>query len=674
MPETESLTLDSASGPEFAPSPTLGERMDFVTRFLRRRYLIILICLLLSLAVGALYLFSTPAGYTASATMMIETGKNPLKESLLGNAIPDAGWIESQVGVLKSQPVAVYVAKQLRLADDPQFLRPPMGPVDKLLDRLGWGPSEPTSEADRFAAAVGAVMGGLDVRRIGQSYILLISYRSQSPELALKVANAMVDAYIFDQLNAKYQANRRAGDWLQERLQALREQAATAERAVIEYKTKNNIVSTGAGTLMNEKQLSEISGQLAAARARTSDVQTRLDRVQVVRQALQQERPAAPVDETISEAMTNPIITHLQERYLDLKNREADWSARYGKNHTAVVNVRNQIRDIRTSMREELGRIEETYKSELEVAKNRQAELENGLAKLISQSTVTNQAQVVLFSLEAQAQSYRKLYDNFLQQHTQTVQQQSWPISDARPVSPASVAKTWPRAGLVWTLAVMAGGMLGVGLGAFREIRDRGFRTRDQVRSVLGTECLALVPLLRNRRKRLLISSLRMRVFPGWQSLELPSSRRPELARSDIAGRAVSRCIGAAPKIMHMIIEEPSSLYAEAIRAIKLGIDQRNGAQGAKMVGLTSCVASEGKSSIAAAVAMLIARGGARVALVDCDVSHPTLSRALAPNASIGLLEVLAGKANLGDAVWCDEVQQFVILAYHPEPVVAKCN
>ena len=53
----------------------------------------------------------------------------------------------------------------------------------------------------------------------------------------------MIDAYIFDQLNAKYQANRRAGDWLQERLQTLREQAASAERAVVEFKAKNNIVT-----------------------------------------------------------------------------------------------------------------------------------------------------------------------------------------------------------------------------------------------------------------------------------------------------------------------------------------------------------------------------------------------------------------------------------------------
>ena len=110
-----------------------------------------------------------------------------------------------------------------------------------------------------------------------------------------------------------------------------------------------------------------------------------------------------------------------------LINREADWSVRYGKNHIAVVNIRNQIRDIRRSMRDELGRIKETLKSDLQIAKKQQDDAEKGLNGLISQSTETNQAQVALFSLEAAAQSYRKLYDSFLQKHTETVQQQSIP-------------------------------------------------------------------------------------------------------------------------------------------------------------------------------------------------------------------------------------------------------
>src|SRR5262249_25470190 len=199
----------------------------------------------------------------------------------------------------------------------------------------------------------------------GTSYMMKIDFRSRNREQAVKIANAMVDAYIFDQLNAKYQANRRTGDWLQERLQTLREQAAASERAVIEFKAKNNIVTTG-NMLINEKQLSDLNGQLATARTKTSDVQARLKRIEAVRRAYQQDQHASEADETVSEAMSNAIITQLRTQYLNLMNREADWSVRYGKNHASVVNLRRQIRDIRRNIHDELGRIEETFKSEYE--------------------------------------------------------------------------------------------------------------------------------------------------------------------------------------------------------------------------------------------------------------------------------------------------------------------
>src|SRR5262245_27362172 len=223
--------------------------MDIVTKFLRRRYRIILICLLLCLPLAALYLFFAPTIYTATATIMIEPRKSPLSQTLGGDPPTDASWFESQIGILKSQNVAAYVVKQLRLAEDPEFIRSGDGPLEELLDRLDkllvrlrWLVPEPKSEAER---TITAFMRQLEVRRLGPTYLMKVTFYSRNREQAVKIANAMIDAYVFDQLNAKYQANRRTGDWLQERLQTLREQAAAAERAVIEFKAKNNIVTTG---------------------------------------------------------------------------------------------------------------------------------------------------------------------------------------------------------------------------------------------------------------------------------------------------------------------------------------------------------------------------------------------------------------------------------------------
>ena len=302
-------------------SPTLGGQIDLVTKFLHRRYLSILICILLALPIGALYLLTTPASYTASATMMIKSRKGPL-EPLLGSGLPDPAWIDSQIGVLRSTNIAAYVVKQLRLADDPAFLRSEGGPFDSLLRRFGRGPTEPETEPERVAAAIGLVSNGLDVKRVGASYLMRIEFRSDNQEKAVKIANAVIDGYIFDGLNAKYQTNRRASDWLQERLQALREQAATAERAVIEFKAKNNLVTTGgtpgSALLMNEKELAEMGDKLTAARAQVSDLQVRLERIEAVRQAYQQDNATALMDENVSEAMTNPIIDGLRSKYLDL--------------------------------------------------------------------------------------------------------------------------------------------------------------------------------------------------------------------------------------------------------------------------------------------------------------------------------------------------------------------
>ena len=94
----------------------------------------------------------------------------------------------------------------------------------------------------------------LTVSRVGMTYVIEIGFKSIDPDRAAQIANAVADAFIVDQLEAKYQTIRGATAWLQDRLNELRGQASAAERAVVEYKTKNNIVDTG-GHLINEQQL-----------------------------------------------------------------------------------------------------------------------------------------------------------------------------------------------------------------------------------------------------------------------------------------------------------------------------------------------------------------------------------------------------------------------------------
>jgi succinoglycan biosynthesis transport protein ExoP len=111
-----------------------------------------------------------------------------------------------------------------------------------------------------------------------------------------------------------------------------------------------------------------------------------------------------------------------------------------------------------------------------------------------------------------------------------------------------------------------------------------------------------------------------------------------------------------------MVQDAPLSQFAESLRSIKVAVDLNQMVRSNPVVGFTSSLPDEGKSTVATSLAQLIAHSGGRVILVDCDLRNPSLSRQLAPNASTGLLEVLSGSASLSEAVWTDPATNLTFL------------
>ena len=173
------------------------------------------------------------------------------------------------------------------------------------------------------------------------------------------------------------------------------------------------------------------------ARAQSAEARARLDRIETV---LNTDSQDAAVDATVADSLRNEVVNNLRSQYLTLARREADWTPRYGANHLAVVNVRNQMREIQNSIRNELQRIAETYKSDYQIAQQREEGVQKELSQAISRSQQTDQAQIALHELESNAQTYRTLYDSFLGRYMESVQQQSFPITEARVISGASRA------------------------------------------------------------------------------------------------------------------------------------------------------------------------------------------------------------------------------------------
>ena len=403
-----------------------AETLRAFVSFLRRQSPVIVFVTLLALALGATYVVTARPSFTATAQLLIDARKVQVfqQQSILGDIPVDTAQVESQVEVLKSENVASAVIKKLHLTEDPEFVGSGGGLVGTLVGLINpfasdqISPNVPSSEFELDRRAMQIFLNRLSIKRIGLTYIIQISFQSFDADRAAQVVNAVADAYIGDQLDAKYQATRRASVWLQDRIKELRDQVSESERAVVNFKTKNNIVSTG-GTdkpLLGQQQVAELSSQLVIARAHTADARARLDRINSV---LKADSPNASFGATVTDTLKSDVVSKLRSQYLELAARESDWSARYGRNHLATVNLRNQMQEIRNAIFDELKRLGETYKSDYEIAKQREVGVQKELAQSISQSQATDSASVSLRELQSTAQTYKSLYDNFLQRYTE---------------------------------------------------------------------------------------------------------------------------------------------------------------------------------------------------------------------------------------------------------------
>jgi polysaccharide biosynthesis transport protein len=622
-----------------------AELVENLLGIVRRQYAVMLFVSVLTVALALIYVVKATPKFTAVATMFIDRGKvQPFtqQQMLVDNPI-DSGAMDSQIEILKSDAIALSVINSLHLTNDPEFggsidnsTGMPFGLFSGLFQKKDQSSSSDLSSRDALAS----FEKRLSVNRVGISFVIAVSFISNKPERAAQIANAIVEAYINDQLEAKYEITRRANDWLQSRIGELQQQATTADRALADFKAKNNLVNVGNGRFSDEQQVSQLNTQLAEARAQTSTAQARLDRIERIISS------AGDINDThtagtVADTLNSPIINQLRTKYLDLVSREAEFSNRLGNNHLVVVNLQRQIREIRSSILDELKRISETYKSDFEIAKQRQADVEKQLALAVSDSHSAGQAQGALKELESKARAYHSLYDNLLQRYTELTQQESLPTTDARFITRASPPrdKTSPKSRLILAGVLFAGLALGFGVGYLREMLDSVFRTTKQVVAALHTNCLAVIPL----------------VGTTSTSSASATSKQNQLESANL------RTISRDSTMLWTVSDFPLSRFAEAVRAVKLAVDLGI-EENSRIIGITSAIPDEGKSTVSANLALLMAQVGARVLLVDGDLRNPSLSRALAPRAKNGILDVISRNSSLEEVIWTDPSSKLAFL------------
>ncbi|CAM5762368.1 chain-length determining protein [Labrys miyagiensis] len=626
------IPMDSPFGPEEQSSISFGNLFNA----LRRRWLFILVCAFIGVALAGTYIVLATPMFTATSSILLDTRMNQFlqKQDIIANSSVDSSFVDSQVELLNSESIALSVIQKLGLDKDREFVGPPVSAFGILMwqankaftnlkQAFGLGSDSANSLDDTpQRIAVETFSKRLTAKRVGMTYVIDISFASEDPDKSARIANAVAGAYIDQGLNSKIDSTRRAAGWLQDRLKELKTQAAQADAAVQKFKSESNIIDTGRG-LMNQQQLADLNSQLVVTKTATAEAKARLDRIQHV-------EGNSLLDGTVTDALNNSVITRLRAQYLDLSAQEASLSQRLGPNHQAAVKLREQMTELRNSIANEVQRIAAAYASDYAIANARQKSLEDSLAALVDETDTSNIAQVKLRDLESTADTYRTLYDSYLQKFQESIQQQSAPVTDTRIITLATppLFKSSPKTVLFIAAGLLLGLFAGAGSTLARELSADVFRSSDEVERSTGFECLGTAPTVRIGRK----SRLR----------RLEDGRR----------RGGSRKALAAATVCENVLDEPFSRFSEALRNVKVSIDGIRLTRDVRVIGIVSAVPGEGKTTIAGNLASLVASTGHRTLLIDADLHRRAVTSALAWDADGGgLMEALIDPARLGQLV-----------------------
>lgn len=585
------------------PRPPIG--IFDVIASLRRNWRFPMVGLMIGLvaAIGYVTIAKTP--YKSTARIMIDRSMSRYLQTnrLVDQPMLDDNDISSQLYLLTSDSVILPVVRSLRLMDDEELAK---GVLSGLFRSSG--PAAPDSAAERSTAE--AVLSHLTVFREDAANVINVNFESADSKKAADVANAIADAYVEATRDARTKSTNQVTQWLEERLVKLKQQSAAADRAIQEYKKANSLGRDSIGTV-DAQFVSTLKGQLAAARVAVAEAKERLQRIKQaesgrVATAMSIDALVNPAHSGgVNYALTNSDINRLRGQQRELEARLTEIEARVGPKHQAVIKLRSQLETVQRSVTAEEKRISDSYADEYQVAKAREEELSATAQNVLGEGEVNAQ----LRELESTAETLRNLYNGFQQkfQEITAAQAETIPMQAAHIITRATppLHKSSKKAVAAFGGCLLAGLMLGAGIGIGRDVLADVLRTRKAVEFVTQRPCVLL--------------------------------------------RKIDPVDG--PLVEHML-SDPYSEFSEMLREVKISIDSALPRTEAKVIGIVSALPGEGKSVVASNLAALMTAAGCNKALVvDCDLHTRGLTKVLAPASREGLLEVLEHPLRLADAV-----------------------
>ena len=585
-------------------------------RIVRKRKWWILATLAIIFALSVLKTLRTTPLYQATSKVAIFP-ENPnalgFKDLENGSADNESELsLETQAAILRSDALAMKVIEAMHLDQDPRFagVWQVSAPSENGIRLSGMEP-----DPARIASLLGAFRAGLSVQLIPGSRLVQISYTHPDPRLATEIVNGLVKTFIEENFKTKYESVTQTSDWLSTELADLQLKVQTSEEKLVRYQKDHSILGVDEKQNIVTARLNELNNELTVAQS------DRIQKESNYRLAVAGDLAAFA---KTSHEGTSSMLERLREKEADLNTLYAQATTQFGSAYPKVVELNNQLKQVRTEMVAEEARSLQEIRDEYLVALQRENLLTTAFEGQKQEANRLNESAIEYSVLKRDAESNRQLYQDLLQRLKEAGVSAGLRSSNIRVVDVArtpthSITPNVPRN---LELGFLFGLTCGIGLAFVLESLDTSIRSIEELGTISTLPALGTIPLQ-------LSSSGHGRKRLKTMSAETETSESPAL----------------------VTYSRPRSEAAEAYRALRTSILLSSFGAPPKVILVTSAMPQEGKTTISANSALVLAQRGSRVLLIDADLRRPSVDKLFGLRSRGGLSTLISGVDKIEDVV-----------------------
>jgi succinoglycan biosynthesis transport protein ExoP len=455
------------------------------------------------------------------------------------------------------------------------------------------------------------------VKPEGEASLISITVEGPDPKLTANVANTLVEQYIQQIQESRWNAAARTGEFLRGQLEGMRRKLQASEDAMQNYARSVGLIYTDAShESVAAERLRSVQQDLAHAEADLDDKQSQLELIK------------NSVVDALPKAYDDGQLREYKSRLADLQRQKADLLVSFSSKHYKVQHVQSQINELQAEMEGERRTIVRRVQNDYGAARRRAQLLQDTYHRQLATVSDQSLAQVKYNMLQHEVDASREVYQSMLQRVKEATVMSAVRASSVRVANAAKPAKRPYSPNPVKDLGI---GMLG------------------------ALMCSVLFVLVRERSNRSIRSpgeSIKLIAVP--ELGVIPSAKFPARNMSQTRGRRLLPVTGGASNgavpVAITSWQRNESLVKESIRSLVTSLVMygesfyRN-----RIILMTSSHPQAGKTTAVSNLGLALAESGRKVLIIDGDLRRPRLSSLFDVQEEVGLAELLSVPAEDGD-------------------------